>query len=45
MLEEAFPGYQAPIDAKGMAAFIVDFALNRFSFFNGKIIPVSTSTP
>jgi short-subunit dehydrogenase len=45
MLEEAFPGYQAPIDAKGMAAFIVDFALNRFPFFNGKIIPVSTSTP
>lgn len=45
MLAEAFPGYEAPMDAKGMAEFIVDFALNRFPYFNGKIIPVSTSTP
>ena len=45
MLEEAFPGYQAPITAKDMAAYIVDFSLNGAKFYNGKILTVSKSTP
>ena len=45
MLEEAFPGYQAPLSAAEMAEFIVDFALKGNRYFNGKIIPVSLSTP
>ena len=45
MLAEAFPGYKAPIDAKKMAEFISDFALNGNKFMNGKIIPVALSTP
>jgi NAD(P)-dependent dehydrogenase (short-subunit alcohol dehydrogenase family) len=45
MLEEAFPGYQAPTTAVDMATYIADFALNGSQFFNGKILPVSTSTP
>ncbi len=45
MLEEAFPGYQAPLSSAEMAEFIVDFALNGSKFMNGKIIPVSLSTP
>lgn len=45
MLAEAFPGYKAPLSAEKMAEFISDFALNGSSFFNGKIIPVSLSTP
>lgn len=45
MLKEAFPGYSAPIQPKDMANYIVDFALNGHKFFNGKIIPVSGSTP
>ncbi|RLD30765.1 MAG: short-chain dehydrogenase, partial [Bacteroidetes bacterium] len=45
MLEKAFPGYTAPISADKMAEFIVDFALNGQRYFNGKIIPVSISTP
>ncbi len=45
MLEKAFPGYKAPISAKKMAEFIVDFALNGQQYFNGKVIPVSLSTP
>ena len=45
MLEEAFPGYQAPLTAREMARFVVDFALNGHKFFNGKILPVSISTP
>jgi len=45
MLEEAFPGYKAPLSAKEMAEFISDFAINGHRFFNGKILPVSMSTP
>ncbi|MEO8934414.1 MAG: SDR family NAD(P)-dependent oxidoreductase, partial [Xanthomarina sp.] len=45
MLEEAFPGYKAPLSAKKMAEFIADFSLNSQQWINGKIIPVSLSTP
>jgi 3-oxoacyl-[acyl-carrier protein] reductase len=45
MLEEAFPGYKAPVSAKQMAEFIADFALNKHQWINGKTIPVSLSTP
>lgn len=45
MLEEAFPAYQAPVSAAKMAEFIADFALNAQQWINGKIIPVSLSTP
>lgn len=45
MLEKAFPGYTAPHSADQMAEFIADFALNSGKFFNGKILPVSISTP
>jgi 3-oxoacyl-[acyl-carrier protein] reductase len=45
MLEEAFPGYKAPVNATEMAEFICDFALTGNKFINGKVIPVSISTP
>lgn len=45
MLEAAFPGYEAPVSAEKMAEFIADFALNGQQWMNGKIIPVSLSTP
>ncbi|MGB1102715.1 MAG: SDR family NAD(P)-dependent oxidoreductase [Crocinitomicaceae bacterium] len=45
MLEEAFPGYEAPLTADEMAAFIADFSLNANKWINGKVIPVSVSTP
>jgi short-subunit dehydrogenase len=45
MLENAFPGYKAPISAEDMATFISDFALNAPKYLNGKIIPVSLSNP
>lgn len=45
MLEQAFPGYIAPTSAEEMATYIVDFALNGARYFNGKILPVSISTP
>lgn len=45
MLSEAFPGYIAPIDPKGMASYISNFALTGHQYFNGKVIQVSSSTP
>lgn len=45
MFEEAFPGGKAPLSAEEMAAYIVDFANHAPPFFNGKILPVSSSTP
>lgn len=45
MLEEAFPGYKAPVSAKEMAEYIVDFSLKGHKFYNGKIMQVSNSTP
>jgi short-subunit dehydrogenase len=45
MLEDAFPGYKAPVSAREMGKFIGDFALTGNRFFNGKIIPVALTTP
>jgi 3-oxoacyl-[acyl-carrier protein] reductase len=45
MLNEAFPGYKAPVNPSEIADFIADFCLNAHKFMNGKIIPVSLSTP
>ena len=45
MLEEAFPGFVAEISPKDMATFIFDFVRRQGKFLNGKIIPVSLSTP
>lgn len=45
MLQEAFPGYEAPISATEMAEYIFNFALTGNKFHNGKTIQVSSSTP
>jgi len=45
MLAEAFPGYKAPVTAADMASYIAEFALNGHNFYNGKILPLSLSTP
>lgn len=45
MLEEAFPGYQAPLKPNQMADYIYDFAIKGHLYYNGKILPVSSSTP
>ncbi|MGB5206057.1 SDR family NAD(P)-dependent oxidoreductase [Eudoraea sp.] len=45
MLEEAFPGYKAPITAKDMADYIMDFALKGQRYYNGKLLQVSSTTP
>ncbi|MHC9087990.1 SDR family NAD(P)-dependent oxidoreductase [Tenacibaculum sp. IMCC1] len=45
MLEEAFPGYEAPLSAKEMANYIFDFALTGNKYYNGKVLQVSSSNP
>jgi NAD(P)-dependent dehydrogenase (short-subunit alcohol dehydrogenase family) len=45
MLQEAFPGYEAPISAKEMADYIFNFALTGNTYYNGKVLQVSSSTP
>lgn len=45
MLEEAFPGYEAPTTAAEMARYISNFALTAHHLYNGKMLQVSNSTP
>jgi short-subunit dehydrogenase len=45
MLEEAFPGYQAPLSASEMADYIYNFSLTGNKFYNGKVLQVSSSNP
>jgi NAD(P)-dependent dehydrogenase (short-subunit alcohol dehydrogenase family) len=45
MLRDAFPGYVAPVSAEEMGAYIAEFTLRSGLVFNGKILPVSSSTP
>ncbi len=45
MFEEAFPGVSAPLNVEDAATFIADFAINGKKYFNGKILPISLSTP
>jgi len=45
MIENAFPGYNAPVTATDMGKFVADFALNGNKVFNGKVLPVALTTP
>jgi NAD(P)-dependent dehydrogenase (short-subunit alcohol dehydrogenase family) len=45
MLATAFPGYQAPLQPQQMAEYIAQFALTGHTFYNGKVLQVSSTTP
>ncbi|HQU58035.1 MAG: SDR family oxidoreductase [Phaeodactylibacter sp.] len=45
MLAQAFPGYEAPLSSEKMGSFIAYFATEGRHFYNGKVLPVSVSTP
>jgi 3-oxoacyl-[acyl-carrier protein] reductase len=45
MLGQAFPGYTAPLSSEQMGEFVAWFTQNGNTFFNGKVLPVSVSTP
>lgn len=44
MLQQAFPGFKAPVTARDMGCFIADFTLNGHKIFNGKVLPVALSS-
>lgn len=45
MLDEAFPGYLAPVEPVEMAEYIVEFSQNGNKYFNGKVLQASSTTP
>lgn len=45
MLQEAFPGYEAPLSASEMANYIFNFAITGNKYYNGKVLQVSSTTP
>lgn len=45
MLRTAFPNYKAPLTAEEMGAYVAQFAVSAQKFYNGKVLPVSVSTP
>ncbi len=45
MLQKAFPGYNSNISPKKIADYICKFALEGHNFYNGKVLPVTTSNP
>jgi 3-oxoacyl-[acyl-carrier protein] reductase len=45
MLNEAFPGFKAPLEPKEMGEYISWFILNGHHYYNGKILPVAVTTP
>lgn len=45
MLQEAFPGFEAPVKPEEMANYIFEFTNNAHKFMNGKILPLSLTTP
>jgi NAD(P)-dependent dehydrogenase (short-subunit alcohol dehydrogenase family) len=45
MLEEAFPGFDAPVSPPKMGSYIADFVTNAHQFYNGKVLPVALNDP
>jgi 3-oxoacyl-[acyl-carrier protein] reductase len=45
MLRAAFPGYDAPVSAAAMGAYVARFAVEGHHWFNGKVLPVAVGTP
>ena len=45
MLAKAFPGFKAPLSPEEIAPYIAQFALTGQLFYNGKVLPISSSTP
>lgn len=45
MLNDAFPGYDAPIKPGQMGSYIGNFLIEGHHFYNGKILPVALNNP
>lgn len=45
MLMKAFPRFTAPLSAAEMASYVMQFASKAHRYYNGKVLPVSATTP
>lgn len=45
MLEQAFPGIEAPVSPEHMGEYVAQFILNGHNFYNGQILPVTLGDP
>lgn len=45
MFNEAFPGFEAPLTAEEMGAYVADFSINGSRYYNGKVLPVALGNP
>ena len=45
MLNEAFPGFEAPVQPEEMGVYVADFCLRGHRLFNGKILQVAMQNP
>jgi len=45
MLEKAFPNFRSGMSSREISGFIYTFCVDGWRYFNGKILPVSTSNP
>jgi short-subunit dehydrogenase len=45
MLNEAFPGLNAPVQPAEMGSYISEFAISGHKFYNGKVLPVALHNP
>jgi len=45
MFNEAFPGFEAPLTAADMGAYLADFAVSGSNYYNGKVLPVALGNP
>ncbi len=45
MLRSAFPDSKAPLSAEEMGDYLAEFACSGAKYYNGKVLPVSVSTP
>ena len=45
MLEEAFPGFSAPVEPSEMGPYLGEFSLTGNRFYNGQVLPVTLGNP
>ena len=45
MLEQAFPGFEAPVQASSMGEYVGDFLITGHQFYNGQILPITIGNP
>lgn len=45
MLEQAFPGFEAPLSPEEMGDYIANFSVDGHRYYNGQILPVTLGNP